>query len=931
MTFDGFRGRVADIAALQSFSAGVVCVVGDSGIGKSDFLAALSDGWESTDCVAHPAVLGALEGSLQAAVADAVADCLAEYTSAHASVIELVKNGLNALLDRAAAAGAKEMTQLLIVGVLSAVESKYGKEVAASLRSGLTDVLFTAEADLHARLRSLSTPDMATTLLSYIDAVVELTGGRLVLRFDGGEQLADSEFALLSELASRAIDGCLIIVTFNAQHPDTGIRLGKIEMRGALHHELSPLHTDEIESWLRDASVPSEFWDKIVRESAGYPFFVAEMVSLYGSGRLGEVVATPDGFDQLLRLTWSSLDAQKQLIATRLSCFPEPPSADFLSEFIGISAVEWSVMSGSLRDSRVFVSRPDGSSWFHDRRRDFIWREMLDETGRSSVAEEAIVGLQTAVAAKRLQGEWPFVAMAGLLEAGAPSVTTDPYLRQLSELSSDQLAIMFSLLELSDLRGDEGRAIRTVEVVRHALSTFEMPSDPIAALESLSDRGFIVVRSNESVSFTVANFPSQFATLMLGAKIRESLRRRPVLMLGTTTFDLFIRPLIGNFSFASIAVSRGTLLGHRKALDDLRQKKRDPRDITRLPSLGIDFLFGSQPINASVVFPSVADRDVAESTLLAYDNNNDNDDKIHVTSVHRFPAERVQLARVASVLEKLAGTPPTLSVLERAVEIVRITEAIRLTLAPAAASAIDWVMPRSLLIDTSGPSGSWWELQIRGGDEATVAEIEAFGEIDPGTDPLAELKLRRDGHIGTDQTVEGLTVHFGSSPGAAIRPGQEVANELKKQVRSYNRGLATVAISLDEAELQSLIAIERAVNHQQIVALVEAELGGLVLPHDDSSVYIFLQYADDDEVFGEMLYATSFAFDDQQNKVVVKILTPGEPHPSLRLTEDESEQFEMPSVASLQSSSDGFAREVLAPFLGWGPEDIWLNSNRPGV
>ena len=144
----GFRGRSGDLSDLHAIVNGVVCIVGDSGIGKSDLLAALAHGWDTTDVVAPASVLSAIERSLQATLADAIGDCLANYTSAHDGLLTRVTQGFGSLLDRATSAGAKEATQLLIASAFAAVEAKLGADAAKSLRSGLTDVLFTSKEDL---------------------------------------------------------------------------------------------------------------------------------------------------------------------------------------------------------------------------------------------------------------------------------------------------------------------------------------------------------------------------------------------------------------------------------------------------------------------------------------------------------------------------------------------------------------------------------------------------------------------------------------------------------------------------------------------------------------------------------------------------------------------------------------------------------------
>ena len=764
---------------------------------------------------------------------------------------------------------------------------------------------------------------MATTVLAFISEVAEITGRRLVLRFDAGEVLADADFALLGELASRGIDAFLLLVTVNAQHPGIAPKLAILEARGATRHDLSPLVTEEINEWLRDASVPEEVWPTIIRESAGYPFFIDELIVLYGLGRLGDVVNAPSGFNRLLRETWSTLDRQQQVIATTLSCFPEPPAPAFISEHLGMSPIEWTTARLALRDSRVFVTRPDGIIWFHDRRRDFIWRELLDADARAAVADAASVALRTVVEKTNSIFVWVLVAIPGLLRAGAPSVTADPYMSQISQLSHDELAIMFSLIELTDTTSPNGPAVDTTAVGRFALSRLDLPQDPIAALESLAHRGFLLSQSNQRVSVTIGIFPSTFAFIALVAQISESFRRTPIPRLGTATFDRFIRPLIGDFDLASISVGQGSRRTHRDSFDALRKANLGERDIGTSPTLGIDYLVGPQPITTTVVFKSVHDRDLAEVALRQHEPDS-GVDAVHIETIDRLPPARIRLARVARALTEFADNPTSSSILEHARHRTRIMEAVRRTLNPDEASAINWVEPRSLLLDIADAGGSWAEVRLRGGDEAAVTEIilpEGAGLL---ADPLIELKLRREGQIDNNHTMDGWSIHSRSTLSERKSALQEVLDELKKRTQAFNRGLAAVPVPVDPSALEDLIREERRAGRDLLDAIVNTGLTKSMPADDDSSVHVFLYLHDDEEVFFEGWMASAIHADDHQNNVTVQFLRPGQPHPSFMTTADELEQFGLPPRDTLKAVENGDAESVLAPLLGWDREDVRL-------
>lgn len=921
MSREGLWGRTGDLAPIRATDEGVVLVVGDSGIGKSELLAELGHGWGPTDLVAFPSVLGQLQGSLQAGIADAISGCLVGLADADPNLVRKVWHGITKIVDKASSAGAKEAMGLLLARVFKGIESKLGPEAASSARAMLKDVLISSEDDLHARLRAISSPDLGTILLALISEVSSLASSRVILLFDRGELLADLDLALLGELASRSTDAFLLVVTMNSHSPGLSPKLATLETRDATRYDLAPLTSDQIHQWLRTEGIPQSEWAAISRRSAGYPFFIAELIAMSRDGKLGGPLGGPNGFDALLMESWRSLAPTQQSMAMRLACFPDPPSQELISALTGGDELQWATDRLSLRDSRVFVKRPDGTLWFHDRRRDFIWTRLMEPDDRAAVADAVIHELRKVASLATLNVEWLLVALPGILRAGGPEVVNDDYLVELPKASPEELAIMFALVELREPGAAEGQAVETNAVVRHALSRLGLPSDPVKALETAASRGFVISRSDQSASVTVAIVPSILSLAALMAEMAFILGRTPTPSMGSASFDLFIRPLAGNFLLASISVGEGSLRTHRDALVELQRRSTGSHNVLVMPSLGIVYRVDDQAVTATIVFANAADRTAAKHTILNSQTAGVESD-VEVIVVRELPPARVTLARLVRILKDQSGDPVTMSPIQRVRERVRLADAIGNVLRPDEASAVDWFEPLSVVVD-EGQDAGWSEVRLRGGPAATVVETSATAHLDLWGDPLIELKLRRDGYILPTQRVEAWAIHAGSPLSPAEPPLKEVADELEKRTKAYNDRLARIPIPVTEDELERMLASSLRTEEELTRTLVGNGVIAAPLVEDPTSLYVYIQPSTDGPMFDDWR-ASTYEFRDGKGEVRVRVLGATDPMPEYLLTSTEAAAHNLPSPELQIAASMGYADHILASLLGLEFNDITL-------
>lgn len=921
------HGRSDDLRTLTAVQSGLVVISGDSGIGKSELLAGLESGWQKNDLVAGASVLGATQGSLQTAFVDAVGDCLRQYVGEHPESARTLWVGLGGLLDRAASATAREVGGILIARIFTSIEHKLGKELALVAREALSESLRPESDGLDDRLQRLMLPDLATDLISVASDASTLTGHRLVLRFDRGELLNSADLALLGEVADRSIESLLILTTFSTSQPHSSAALAILETRGAKPHNLSPLKSPAIREWLAAENVAPETWGQLSRLSSGYPFFLQDAIRLSKDGRQLDQLSAPNGFDALLRLAWKSLDPAMQLLAMKVAGFADPPTDVFLAEYLRIDALAWSTTRNQLVSAGVFISRPDGSTWFHDRRRNYIWLEIMTCGDRAITSDASIEALRVWHNEHPDIGEWSTSALPSLLRAAAKEIEDESYLGKLIHLTVDELCILFALIELVEPAGSLGPFADTSLVGGYASTRFGRPVDPIASLERLARLGLISSSANEDRSISAVIIPDALTYAALLAELEQRLHQRPVPRFASTIFLRVLRPILGAFQAASMSVGDGSLRSHRDAHQTLSQS--GPRAMCDVPALGIVVRIDGQSVAATVTFQKIEERDSACARLAQYEAHRGTLEP-EIASAVTLPRSRVRHGRYSELAKRLGldrVKEPVASaddITARVGRRVRIVETIRRHFTEEEASSFGWREPLSTLVDVRDEQTGWAEISIAG---CTEGELREFTLPDGQwllKDPLLELKLRRDGLLRPGERVTRWTVHGGSSKLEAPHPLQDVSEDLKKLGRSYNRNLEQVLVELDEVTVARAIRSERDIERR---ILEDLRAGSLIDESDDgrlsASLHVFLQIRSADGL-GTNWFAYHYEVHDGIGEVTVKVLPPDAPSPEWRPSAEEATAMGISDEALISHSGRGFADAVLAGLLGFDVEDIQL-------
>lgn len=910
------HGREGDRDAVMALPDGFILVVGDSGIGKSSFLSTLTT-WPGEPLVSSPIVLKSVEGSLQTALADAISDCLSQYL-AGAPDVRAAWAVAKSIMDRAKTITGSEIGSAVLARALTYAESKLGKDVVDIGKKVLGDVAKGGMLGFDDQLASIRVPDRAKELWDIASGFSEAVGRPVVLRLDNAERLAPSDHGLLAELVDTAVGPVRIVACVTPHHAAGDAIIQQVSLRGVQPHRLLPLARSAIEEWLISSHVPQARWDTIIRLSSGYPFFIADAIRLADAeASLGEIAA-PNGFEALMRASWNSIPEGIRATAARLAPFAEPPSDDFILDYLGFDVLQWGILTDTLLESGIFVRRSDGAAWFHDRRRAFIWERVLTDKPREHVA-----GAAFAAVASWLDGEsslelWVPSATAVLARAVEPSAANS-LTHEILALPDVSIALLWGLIEVMEPDSIRAPFAEIGEVIRHAEARSSRPIDALTAMTQLEAKGLIETREADDARLVRSNVrqKTDYAALLGEIQLRFHTTPRP--RLASATFDAFVRPVMGSFDAAAISLGKSSLVDHK----DQAKLLSDPRIIggAKEPlTLGATVTIDDQQISFTANFSTRWARDEAERAVLAIDGLTS---RVRPDRVILLPQPRLRYARyrlaVKSLGLKLANTSaPTPDELMEFLDLrARYAKALGTVSTTDEMEVLNLGRQR-FLVDMRRDPGTWSSFEVR---TDNVKPTQDVSELAPDLrDPLLELKLRADGYLTGKERVVKTVTRFGKQP-SIPHPLTAVLDDMDAAGKTYNSGLRSVLFRPDPEMLEREIHRERQRLSSVITALASAGVEG-VTAHQRSLLVGFWEDPDEGwhSDFGNWS-ACALEVDDDQGAVAVRRL----PRSPMNVTEWPTitvpDVFAGHAGAIAKSWQEGVAGSVIAPLLGYPDHD----------
>ena len=922
-------GRDSALKAIRSTPSGVLIIEGDSGVGKSAVIAALKTGWKRKDHVPGARQLGATRGSLQAAIVDQLAEVLDKHMFEHPELVKSAWKSLTAVLDQMISATSVEAGKIILASIHGVIEKRVGRQSADAASAAIMKAILPIGSSVSDRLLNLTAPDLATPLLSVADEVASICVGRLVLRLDAAETLHPDDLALLSELAERSVPSLVIVAGFSTVTPSSLSSLAGLEARGAGRLALEALDPLGLQSWFAAESVPRDQWRSIAKLSSGYPFFVDDAIKLVKAGEPLDKLSTPNAFESLLKLAWNALPLPLKPLAMKLSAFIEPPDESYILTVLSLPQLEWSTMREALLSSNVFVSRPDGEVWFHDRRRNFIWNALMTAKDRAAASDELLPTLRSWQAAQKYVDPWMVESLPELMRGAKGEVVPGQYLGNLYGLNSDGLTVLFALVELIEQSGDLGMYASTPEVVSYALARFGQPDDPVATLEELHRLDLVVSSTNEHVSIIGLKLPDPLAYPALIAWIADHLGKMPRRGFASATFASIIRPHMAGFTSAVTGIGDGTLREHRASLESIKSSEKPTRPLRQIPALGVVALVDGQAITSTVSFKSPADRDAAISRLNEYESSRQSHEAAVVRLV-TLPPKKLRGHRLVGIAKQLDEYESTIDlsssdkVTRWAESRVQIAEIARKHLSDIEASAFGTTEPRSMLLEVRGAQ-AWAEFEVTHSKSAELREVVLVDPKDALNDPLLALKFQRDGFLKPGERITRTTVRS-RSKGPEKSALRDVADHFASRARSFNSYLDNERFPADEVALEEAIQGEQTIRRQLVMDLQAAGLVKNPSIKLDDSIHVLLHFID--EKYGSRWHADAYTVADGLGRVIVRVgQTPLE-RDGWKPSKASAELLEISDVDAIASQSIGDANYTFSEMLGYEPYDFQIERPR---
>jgi len=353
----------------------------------------------------------------------------------------------------------------------------------------------------------------------------------------------------------------------------------------------------------------------------GFPLIVEGVVNQLTHGGTLEQYTPPSAFPQSVDDALGRLDAVTDRAARMLSAFIDPPSDSTITTFLDVSAFEWGRIRTALEREHLLTVSRDGRLWFHELRRQHLWKNVLSDAERKDAGQQAFTALVEQARSEGLTPPRNLIPIADLARYAGDSRQDDPRLDTILELSIPELAVLAAVIEVELQRVDGWRYSTTEQALIYAHNAFGADrGEALFALPSLVDKDLVTSlpdSTNDNPDNDVqANLGVDFddpGTLVLHGRAHRDLGRGMV----PSVSSVILRDHFEQFRLESTFVA--TSIGDSDPLELLDQISpyRSPVILGRVPNpaLCVWADYGGNTLCLSASFNS--DEDCATGRALA--------------------------------------------------------------------------------------------------------------------------------------------------------------------------------------------------------------------------------------------------------------------------------------------------------------------------
>jgi|GEM_PF-4579456 len=913
------RGRSSELAAIAQAPDGALILAGDSGVGKSELLRAIDTIIDADPggLVSEIYDVSGVDDGLQSAIARGLGDCVRTHHERHPGDLEIWARMAD-IVRSATTEGARKAGTIIVEAAYGVVADKLGQDTADVIKAVVSDVLQSAHAGFDARLGGLIAADVAVELNTIATEIASWCGSRLVVRIDRGELLSGRDITLLRAIGTLRNPGYLVVVAMSTADAIGADTVGLLQRSGINAHSIGPLGYDAVAAWLDDAGVDSTKWATIEHLTNGYPLFLPDAIRLANDGAPLVDIATSQRFVALQQYAWEQLTEAQRIAAGKLAIFADPPPGEFLCSYLATDVHQLRELISALRGASIFVETSTGE-WFHDRRRSYIWRTALAPEQRKAIAADAYDSVDTWMAAHHVIGSWVYASLPAIIRE-VDSVDLSEYHRSLLQLTDTELSILWALIEMSEPDGSTGDVADTNAAALWAERRHGPLEGAVAAFEHLNELSMTVSVANEHASVTGAVIPNSMALAALIGEIEHRFAVHPIRHLASTVFDTVVRAHIPTFKIASYAANVSGLRAHRKTMETLYKNDRTLGSIDRMIALGLTVEADRIPVSITLVFASLDDREAAIAAIRTAPYRGD----VKFGPTFELPPKRVRWHGIVDALrDREAEKHRNVASADDLVDLTRQRAAVEGVIAQhipvheAAAFGLD--RSRRYLVQADESATSWVVVEIEGGaggtaDLLTKADVSLFRD-----DPIRELRLREIGVLDEGERISRVIAHW-NRDGRVASPLLDVASDIEKAGKAYNRGLPRIQLPDDAEALRRALIAERERTTRLNIRLSDAGVPGPEISEDSTTI----EYGHGEWLGADFRVWTASTLVVADGAGEMRVTRVSELTDRLRhaVWGDGLELLGIADAKQVRGGSHGDAGSIIGGMLGFNQEDV---------
>jgi len=601
-------GRTASIQQLIGFSAGVVIVTGDSGIGKSALLDRSVDLADPLEFIA-PQVIRVRHnsGALKYALLDSLQRAIEEVILQKGEA-QTIASHIEAAATKLVQEKAKQLPIVIGKILLGALRDRIGPEAADVIAEFVGELRNSSEDDLSSRLAAESGRDAIDVLIAFVAEVQMFADRPVVLSLDGGERLSEEDLALFADLCEQLPPDVRVRIGFSTHDVESQRKVEGLVIAGAQALRLESLTIADVRKWMESRGVDSSKVGDVMRLTDGYPLYVQDVITYVENGEdIGKIEAA-NKLSIFTDRSWRSLDLPVAVIARKISGFTDPPPLPRLLTFLDLNIHAWTEFERRLQAARIFCAKVNGRPWFHELRRRYVWESILSADERSEVAHHTVKELLDEFVTERRFSV--LGTIADLANQSQPHAT-DPDVASTLAMGSAALAVAAALIELAE-PASAVPALATSAVLDYARSVFNPSGDLISGLHDLEDRGLISFTTSSNSVVLPPQWKTPIIPAIIAGRTANELGRVPVSGAASMIFQDAVEPALGRFATAQYGMGRPDMAQLAASIPPRRSGTGPDSAVflgTHQPSIGMRGVFGGAPVFACVTYEEDSARD----------------------------------------------------------------------------------------------------------------------------------------------------------------------------------------------------------------------------------------------------------------------------------------------------------------------------------